>query len=222
MNLSEIARNFKPNKTALVVTKSFSLEDLDFKKSALSFWGKYVYSEKNFFVDKSVIPEGSILFIFINSYIEDGMAKFNGYQGRFATTIRPQNVEYGSWYVSTNEGKFDYKNDWIVQTCILAYNNGFADIKKFSSLPEKDINTIKKNILISRLYNALRSENGLFLDDAYEITDIIEKNNRGIVLKGYGITEGKKMPEQFIRYEDIEKYRLLTCDGVTITGCPFK
>jgi tRNA(His) 5'-end guanylyltransferase len=65
----------------------------------------------------------------------------------------------------------------------------------------------------------MKSKNGLFFhDNLFEITDMVEKNNSGMVMRGYAKKDGSKMSEIYIPYRKMRDYDFFTINGTKITG----
>jgi len=178
----------------IIVDEDFTNRDLDFKKSAKTWWGRNVSSKYNSIKNKDYQYEkDEILFIF-NS---DGEVEKNdkklitGYTNIIdydEFDEYPRLVIYHPW-------------EFMPQTFSLSLSLGYTKVIRYDDLPKERREFIESRVKIKRLCNAIN------MADAYysnmEIISIDNIDEKRYTISGFDRWDGKKLPDILFRYEKI-------------------
>jgi hypothetical protein len=214
-NLSNELLKFKEGDT-IIVKKDFLYGDIDFRKTATSWWGKYISSVMNAATSKKMgTKAGNILFIFTkDGFINSkGDAVIKGYAGSGEIDRELD------WTVSSYQMSFNYK-DWNAQMCIIALMEGFAEVISYNSVNKDEREKIEGDILKSRVSSVMNKSDAIFYGDM-EITDMLYKDKNRFVIQGFNKDSGEKMQDILIKYDELKKYNFVLKDGTKINGNPF-
>jgi hypothetical protein len=221
-NLSKEFLKFQPG-DAIEITKSFSIADFNYKKSARTWWGEKIASTSNIIVKNDynknrIYHPGNVIWIFTNPSTIDskGRANISGYYGGFKGSFDDTPGEQGltSFSVISNY------DEPIVQTIILALLEGYAKVVKYNDLAKSVRDEHESNIKMDRVRDAIRGNSVIYGD--MEITDY-EWKSGNYILKGYNKETGDKMPDRLVKAPELARGTFINSkNGEEITGDPFK
>lgn len=224
-NLSDEAMNFQTG-DAIIVTKTFVPTDLDFRKSATSFWGQKVASLKNMWAKEGVknnpnrtYKAGDPLFVFTKPAKLDskGMATIYGYAGYFFGDFQGERNP-DDFALSAYDLSYPY-NDMMTQTVILAILGGYAKVAKYSDINAKERIEFEALIKKDRVTYEIIGGNTVTYD-GMEIHKY-DWTKQGYVFSGFDEKTGNEVPKRLVKFEDVVKGRFFV-NGKEITNDPFK
>jgi hypothetical protein len=224
-NLSQELLKFKPGDT-VVITKSITPKDFDFRKSARTWWGEKVASEFNIITrgdeynrDRTFTP-GDVLWIFTKPSTIDskGRAKITGVAGGFQGSLSDDPGKY-----SNTAFEVTYNYDRIeTQIIILALQEGYAEVINYNKLPKSKRDELEASIKMDRVRDIIRNNSVIYGD--MEVTAYLWQGGRGhYILKGYNKDTGEKMPDKLVKSGTIASETFI--DSKTkkeISGNPLK
>jgi hypothetical protein len=211
-NLSDEVLKIKKG-DVVIITKDLKLTELNFKKSALTWWGKNISSVLNS-VSKDnknkTYKKGDILFIASkNGKVDsDGMGKLYGYQGGWDSS--------DEYHIAPFDLKHPYKG-YITQIIILALLNGFAKVIPYNSLDKSKKLEFELGVLRERVRLAI-SYNKKVLYDGMIVTSYTYDSGM-MVLSGFDADTKNKMPDKMV--DDYSELNNVMIDGKPVNTKPF-
>lgn len=196
-NLSDEFLKFSPGDT-VIVTKGFNPNELNFKKSARTIWGKYISSVLNLaYSDNNVkYKKDDFIFIFTKPTTIDRKNKANitGYSSihwlgsdKYSIDFKPSTWNY-------DEG--------LTQVIILAILEGYAKIVKYNSLSDNIKNEIEAPIKHNRINKILKNQTVIIKELETEITELVNKKDK-LMIKGFNTENGDKIPDKLINNKQL-------------------
>ena len=179
-NLSKNVLEFKKG-DCLIVTKDFKVEDLDFSKSAVSWWGENIYSIKNErktdFWKNANYSKNDLLAVYTDSgkINNTGLGEITGY---FSTWGLSQ-PELRLADIKTTEDYHDMKT----QIQILALLNGFAKIVPYKSLSKTITQNFEANLKIFRVQGIINGHQKQITLEVPELRSLLVLNKFELNLK---------------------------------------
>jgi hypothetical protein len=210
---------------AVIVTRDFLPTDLDYKKSATTLWGQKVVSLKNIWAKDQMkenpgrtYKKGDVLFLFTQPVKLDnkGRANIRGYGGGFPGSLARE--DQNKFYITPFESTYPY-DDMMTQTIILALLSGYASVYSKEAIDPKIWSNLKSSIKVDRIWNAVRRKETVIHEDM-EIHKF-EYGNPGYILSGFDKTTRNRLPDKFIKIEDILRDKFIA-NGKEISGDPFQ
>jgi len=206
----------------ILTTRVIHPKDLNFKKTASTWWGKHFSSVDNMSKDKRVIPAFSILFIFTQTGFVNyhGFPQIWGYKGGFNP------FEEDEFTVNTYDDIYEYDKCNTIQRLFLALECKKAKVMKYDLLMEVMKNEFELDLLRSRIYRGI-NKNGLYLyfDDRRILFTSAETrlHNNAMIINGYFDDTKRVAPEMRIEYNQLKNYNFTTpqFSEISINGNPF-
>lgn len=224
-NLSQEFMNFQTG-DAVIVTNNFKPTDLNFRKSARTWWGEKVASLKNMWAKDQMkynpdrtYKSGDPLFVFTKPSKIDakGLATIFGYAGYFFGDFSP-NHDANEFTLSAYNLSYDY-DEMMTQTVILAILGGYAEVKKYSDIKANLRTEFEAELKRDRITSEILKKNTVIYDDM-EIHKY-EWTKTGYIFSGFDTKTGNEIPKKLVKFEDIIKGKFIS-NGQEITNEPFK
>ena len=225
-NLSENFLDFEKG-DIILVKKPFRPSDLDFKKAAVTWWGKNISSLHNMFSKDELkwnpnrtYKKGDPLFIFTaNSKMNDkGMATIYGYAGYFLGLNADKEQSSDDFTLEDRNSIYTYE-DYLVRLIALAIIEGYVEHTSYNKLDAKLKNEFEASIKRDRVSSAIL-KNKTVVYDGMEIHKY-EWSKTEYIFSGFDANTGNEIPKRLVKFEDIVKGKFLA-DGEEISGDPFK
>ena len=225
-NLSQEFMNFQPG-DAVIINKAFKPTDLNFRKSARTWWGEKIASLKNMWAKDTMkynpdreYKSGDPLFVFTRpSKIDSkGLAIIYGYAGFFFGLNANKNQSEDDFALSAYNLSYDY-DDMMTQTIILAILGGYAEVKKYSDIKANLRTEFEAEVKRDRLTSEILKKNTVIYDDM-EIHKY-EWTKTGYIFSGFDAKTGNEVPKKLVKFEDIVKGKFI-CNGQELSSDPFK
>jgi len=199
--------NFKSG-DCVVITKSVNTKDLNFKKTAETWWGRNIYPiKKEWGNNIKTLAPGDVVFISVN----------NNKCYKIVTSSFGQQTGELSTYINYLDSE-PYVHEYLT----LLIDEGYATIQSYDSLDEKFKFEFETRLKLYRMWTS-RSFNwkkSLIYEDNDEIIDI-KRDDMGIKLSVVDIKTGRQTPDIYIKNRNILYKNIKTEDGETIDGNPF-
>lgn len=215
-NLSNEILKFKKG-DVVVTTKFLDPKELNFKKSALTWWGSNISALQNIFAKEAskegkTYDKGNVLFIFTEDGQLDkkGRGYIVGYQGGFYDT---------TFAISEWTDKFEY-DQYVTQLTLLAVLNGYAEVIPYSKLDKKTKEEFENSTTSAKVRDYILSNKHKVQFMNMLVTDYSFQSSEQLVLKGYDVKTGDQLPNKLVSYEDL--LTNVTVDNKPIEKNPFK
>lgn len=199
--------NFKSG-DCVVITKSVNTKDLDFKKTAESWWGRNIYPiKKEWGLNIGTLTPGDVVFISVdnNKCYKIVTSSFGQQAGELSTYINYLDAE-----------------PYIREFLTLLIDGGYASIQSYESLNDKFKSEFEARLKLYRMWTArnFKFKKILVYEDKDEIIDI-KRDELGVKLSVVDIETGRQTPSIYIRNRNILSEDIKTIDGEVIDGDPF-
>lgn len=224
-NLSENFLDFEKG-DVILVKKPFRPSDLNFKKAAVTWWGKNISSYHNIFAKDDLkynpgrtYKAGDPLFVFTAKSKLDskGIATLFGYAGYFLGLNANPGQSEDDITIESRNSIYTY-DDYLVRIIALAIVEGYVEHTTYSKLNAKLKDEFEADIKRDRIRSAI-NKNQTIVYDGIEIHKY-EWSKTGYIFSGFDAVSGNEIPKKLVKFADIAKGKFLA-DGVEISGDPF-
>ncbi|CAG7579693.1 MAG: hypothetical protein SLAVMIC_00021 [uncultured marine phage] len=200
----------------VIATQDINAEDINFKRTAKSWWGKNVASMKNQYKQKgNYFKEGDVLYIYVN--------RENVYVGG---KDRERNNALSTFTMNPTLKDMDFRKELIQ----IAIDEHKAKVIKYDELDEKTREEFETNIKYSKVSDAIRNGNcKMRVPDLHIYLTVLNMIETGISfrkpngrLKIDVITEDNKKDTYYINRDEFKKADFRVDGEDPIDGDPFK